>query len=59
MVIMIMVKQLHAKQSLLIVLDFLSSSLLSLADNLPQGLLLPLFIRGKLETRKLDCGEKI
>ena len=59
MVIMIMVKQLHAKQSLLIVLDFFSSSLLSLADNLPQGLLLPPFIRGKLETRKLDCGEKI
>ena len=54
-----MVKQLHAKQSLLIVLDFLSSSLLSLADNLPQGLLLPPFIRGKLETRKIDCGEKI
>ena len=59
MVIMIMVKQLHAKQSLLIALDFLSNSLLSLADNLPQGLLLPPFIRGTLGTRKLDCGDKI
>ena len=54
-----MVKQLHAKQSLLIALDFLSNSLLSLADNLPQGLLLPPFIRGTLGTRKLDCGDKI
>ena len=52
-----MVKQLHAKQSLLIALDFLSSSLL--ADNLPQGLLLPPCICGKLGTRKLDCGNKI